>query len=72
MLNCRNATRLLSEQQDHKLRPGERWLLRLHLLICDGCRNFGSQMQTLRQLVHSYVQGSDEKAANPDTKDDEE
>lgn len=63
MLNCHDATRLLSEQEDRRLTLAERLSLRMHLLICDGCRNFGMQMQSLRRFLRGYVHGEDEAIA---------
>ena len=68
MLNCQGATRLLSEAQEQKLGLQERMALQMHLVMCSGCRNFGKQMHTLRQITRAYVQGADERA---DKKDDQ-
>lgn len=57
MLNCREATRLLSESQDRALTLNERMTLKLHLLMCTGCRNFDKQMGSIRQITRLYVQG---------------
>ena len=57
MLNCHNATQLLSESQDRKLKLGERVSLRIHLVICNSCRNFGNQVHILRKISRSYVKG---------------
>jgi hypothetical protein len=39
--------------KDRKLAFGERVALRLHLAICDGCRNVGAQFRFLRVAVKS-------------------
>ena len=49
MINCKQATELLSQAQDRPLRFGERLGLRFHLMICAGCANFGRQMAVLRE-----------------------
>lgn len=49
MMNCKQATELLSQAQDRPLSLGERLGLRLHLLICTGCSNFRRQLEVLRQ-----------------------
>jgi len=51
MLTCKEATRLVSQGLDRKLRFGERLMLRLHLAICDGCTNFSRQVASLRKAV---------------------
>ncbi|HEY8070061.1 MAG TPA: zf-HC2 domain-containing protein, partial [Burkholderiales bacterium] len=39
MLSCKETSRLLSQREDRALGFGERVALRVHLAICDGCRN---------------------------------
>ena len=51
MLDCKHAARLLSQSMDRELPLGERLRLRLHLLICDACSNFGRQLKLLRRAV---------------------
>ena len=48
MLSCKQATELMSQAQDRPLRFGERIQLRLHLLLCKGCVNFGRHLDLLR------------------------
>jgi hypothetical protein len=57
MLNCQAATRLLSESQERKLTLKETMALKLHTLMCKGCRNFGKHLQVLRTLARSYAKG---------------
>lgn len=54
MLTCREATRMMSEAQDRPLTPGERLSLRMHLLICRGCRAFDRQMDFLRAACRRW------------------
>ena len=64
LLSCKETTRLLSQGEDRALGFGERVTLRLHLVICDGCRNVGRQFKFLRRAVrHLAEHGNDE--ANP-------
>lgn len=58
MKSCREVTRLLSEAQERSLNLGERTSLRIHLMICAACRNFGQQMDSLRQISRSYARGN--------------
>lgn len=62
MLTCRRVTELLSEAQEHPLSLRDRAALRMHTMLCDGCRNFGRQMDVLRKLSRSYAPSAD---ANP-------
>jgi predicted anti-sigma-YlaC factor YlaD len=66
MLNCHEATRLLSESQERTLDLQERISLKMHVMMCSGCRNFGQQMHTLRQMARAYAKGADERVDKPD------
>lgn len=48
MLNCKDATRLMSAAQDRPLGLAEKARLEMHLALCRGCRNFRRQMDFLR------------------------
>jgi len=51
ILSCTEATRLVSQGLDRRLRLAERVTLRLHLAICDGCSHFRKQVLLLRRAV---------------------
>ena len=51
LLSCKETTRLLSQGEDRKLGFGERVALRVHLAICDGCRNVNAQFRFLRPAM---------------------
>jgi len=51
MLRCHEVSRLLSQAQDGALPAGERARLRLHLVLCDACRNVEQQMAFLRRAL---------------------
>ncbi len=51
MLDCRQATQLMSQRMDRRLGLAERMGLKLHLMMCGGCRNFGRQMNFLRESL---------------------
>ena len=51
LLSCKETARLLSQGEDRKLAFGERVALRVHLAICDGCRNVNRQFKFLRQAM---------------------
>ena len=55
MMNCKQATRLLSESQDRSLTTKEKMTLKLHITLCSACRRFGQQMHQIRSLSKSYV-----------------
>jgi hypothetical protein len=60
MLTCKEVSRLASQGLDRRLGLGERAKLRLHLALCDGCRNFRRQLDFLRQAV-ARIGGPDER-----------
>ena len=49
--DCQEVSRLLSDSQDRRLPAKQRAQLRLHLVICDTCRNVEGQMEFLRRAV---------------------
>ncbi|MDH3354662.1 MAG: zf-HC2 domain-containing protein [Chromatiales bacterium] len=49
MLNCKNATKLMSQAQDRPLFLKERISLRFHLMMCSGCNNYNQQMFLIRK-----------------------
>lgn len=55
MLKCKEVTHLLSEAQDRELSVTEKLPLRMHLLMCQGCRNFKQQMSFLRLASRNYT-----------------
>jgi predicted anti-sigma-YlaC factor YlaD len=61
MLNCNNATRLMSESQERSLSITERVSLKLHMIICSGCRNFNDQMGVIRLMTRSYAKKKNEQ-----------
>lgn len=56
MMDCREATELMSRARDEKLTLGQRLGLRLHTLICAGCRRTGEQFELIGQLVRGKPQ----------------
>lgn len=58
MMNCKQTTRLLSDAQERPLSWSERLAVKLHISMCSGCRNFGSQMPSLRQIARAYAKSA--------------
>jgi predicted anti-sigma-YlaC factor YlaD len=50
-LDCKQVSRLISDGQDKQMPPFDRARLRLHLVICEACRNVDEQMQFLRRAM---------------------
>lgn len=60
MMNCKQATRLISESQDRALSLSEKMALKMHVLMCAGCKNFSLQIPFLSQAMKAYAKGLDE------------
>ncbi len=50
-LSCNQVARILSDGLDAEMAPAERTRLRLHMVICEACRNVEQQFDLLRRLV---------------------
>lgn len=64
MMNCEQATRLMSDSRERDLSIRERAAIRMHNLLCDGCRNFNVQVRDLGQIAHRYAKERDEEPSD--------
>lgn len=73
-MNCIEATRLISERLERPLGRGEQFQLKIHTLMCSGCRNFDHQAPMLRVISRQYSPLNTEPTAPSDkaSKNDEE
>lgn len=55
MMNCVQATRLMSDGRERDLTLRERAAIKIHTLMCDGCSNFNVQIQNLGQIARRYA-----------------
>lgn len=53
MLNCKQNTELLSQSFDRPITFRERMAIRMHLLMCRGCRNFEKQLAFIRKAARA-------------------
>ncbi|WP_239692626.1 zf-HC2 domain-containing protein [Microbulbifer mangrovi] len=67
-MECKQATQLLSQRQERPLNRGEKFSLRLHLMLCKGCRNFAGQMDSLRAISRGYAKGESPSSEDSETK----
>lgn len=58
MLNCKEVTKLCSQEMERSLLLQERVSLRMHLMMCSGCASFRHQMQTLHMAMQHYASGT--------------
>jgi len=54
IISCKDASRLVSQQQDADLSSWQRLVLRLHLAVCTGCARFERQISFLRTAIRKY------------------
>lgn len=59
MLSCKDATHLISQGLDRRLSLVERIGLRLHLLICRGCRATEKHLAFLHEAGAAWRQHHD-------------
>jgi heterodisulfide reductase subunit B len=59
MLSCKDATQLISQGMDRRLSLAERMGLRLHLLVCRGCRATEQHLGFLRNAGAAWRQHHD-------------
>lgn len=59
MLNCSNATRLMSNSCERPLRGREKIALKFHTMMCSGCRNFGDHLKVLHKFSQDYAKRDD-------------
>lgn len=50
--NCKEETRLLSQNLDKPLGFGQWLRMRLHLLTCGFCTRYGRQIELIHQALH--------------------
>ena len=58
MMNCKEATRLMSDEYERKLTFRERLALKMHRLMCIGCTNYGKHLAALRKAARRLREGS--------------
>jgi predicted anti-sigma-YlaC factor YlaD len=51
MLNCKQNTELLSQSLDRPVNFREKAAMRMHLIMCRGCRNFEKQLAFIRKAA---------------------
>lgn len=55
MLNCREATQLISKSFDGSLPLSERLAVRIHLLVCRACTRYQAHLRFLTGLVRDRM-----------------
>jgi predicted HNH restriction endonuclease len=65
MMNCEQATRLMSDARERPLTLRERAAIKIHTLMCDGCNNFNIQVDQLGAIAHRYAKENDRSTDEP-------
>lgn len=71
MLNCKQATRLVSQGLDRKLGLSQRLGLGLHLVICHWCRDYARQLRFLHRIapaIEAHIEGQQAQTLSPEAK----
>jgi hypothetical protein len=53
-LTCREAVRLMLEDEDHELPPEDRVALQVHVRICFACARFVGQLNFMRRTARAW------------------
>lgn len=61
MMNCHDATFLMSQGRERALTFSERMKLRLHVGMCRGCANFERQLPRLGDAARAYASAPEQK-----------
>lgn len=64
-LTCREATRLLLEEQDRELPVAERVALQVHVGICFACQRFVSQVALMRRALKVWRKHAESPDEDP-------
>ncbi len=55
MLDCKKSSQLISQSLDRNLTLRERVALKLHLFICNKCRQFSQHLETMRVAIKTML-----------------
>lgn len=58
MLNCKQASELMSQAMDTELPFGKKMSLKVHLMMCHGCSNFMRQISFLHKAARHFATGN--------------
>ncbi len=54
MLTCKETSQVLSEARDQTLPRKKRFMLKMHLMMCDRCHAYKNQLATLYQTYQKH------------------
>lgn len=53
MISCAEAARIMSDRMNRPVGSRAHIALRIHLLLCFGCRRYGKQLELIRRWLRS-------------------
>lgn len=56
MRSCQEVARLMSLSQEQKLSLGQRIELKFHMMMCGPCKDFNSNLNTIRKALTGFNQ----------------
>jgi len=71
MLNCKQATELVSHSLDRRLPFGQKIELKLHLMMCRLCRNYAKQLWHIRRIsprMDSHIENQTQHTLSHESK----
>lgn len=57
MISCKEASELISQSLDRRLSFAERVRIRIHLLVCQACTQYGKQLSFLHIAASRFSKG---------------
>lgn len=65
MKKCHSVTEYISRSHEEELPLWQRLTVRMHLLVCNGCRNFERNSASLRDIMKHYGEADDGDSPAP-------
>ena len=57
---CKDTTELISEKMDSQISIGKRWKIGFHLALCEYCREYKIQLETIRKMAQGLEKSTPE------------
>lgn len=59
IITCKELSVLASQRQERTLTLRERLALRIHLVVCEGCRHAAKQLEFIRRAIKQLAERDD-------------
>ena len=67
---CKDTTALISEMMDHNVSLTKRWRIKFHITLCEYCRHYQAQLETLRILSRGLEKKAPDMESQGSLKED--